>query len=116
VVARNEVQRTIWAIFTNPADGTPSPRSIGRGNVISNGPPNISIGLFVQDGSTYSGNRVNGQRFGVLVFGHGPGTTFERNDFRGNLWDCYDDSAIPATWIDNLGDTSRPPGICSPAP
>ncbi len=47
--------------------------------------------------------------------------TLRGNDFRGNRGlDCHDDGlsadGAPSTWIDNLGDTSDPPGICSPGP
>ncbi len=66
---------------------------------------------------------MSGYGFGAYVNGeyHGPrAATLRGNDFRGNdILDCSDyfpaEGAL-SVWIDNLGDTSDPPGICSPAP
>ena len=127
IVAGNTVRRTYLGIDTHLFEEYPGgtqPRAIVRGNVITGGPPGSygdSTGLWIGDASTYSGNRVSGYEYGAYVFSDYT-VTLRGNDFRGNrLTDCYDDEqeeneAQLSTWIDNLGDTSYPPGICSPGP
>ncbi len=125
VVAGNRVHRAylgIWIPDLYLEAGVPQPRAIVRGNVITGGfPGDDNPGLWIGDASTYSDNRVSGYPIGVEVEG-GYSPTLRGNDFRGNdIVDCFDSDGTRAdgalsTWIDNLGDTSDPPGICSPGP
>ena len=127
IVAGNTVRRTETGISIEGfvlGPGIPQPRAIVRGNVITGGPPGATGLDIATDGSTYYGNRVSGYAYGVSVAAGYHGTrvpTLRGNDFRGNdIVDCtdYGPSANGAlsTWIANLGDTSDPPGICSPGP
>ena len=93
--------------------------------MIGDGPPlRDSTGLHIADASTYTGNRVSGYDIGVVAeagFGGRRVPTLRGNDFRGNdRLDCWDLSFVefgePSIWIDNLGDTSDPAGICAQGP
>jgi len=118
VVAGNRVQRTFYGIVTD-VDGPP-PRAVIRDNLITEGSPD-GVGLWIQERATYIRNRVSGYAVGAYAdTGHdgAPVATLRDNDFRGNdILDCNDaNGEALSIWIDNLGDTSDPPGLCSPGP
>ncbi len=118
VVAGNRVQRTLYGILTE-AFGDPPPGAVIRDNVITDGAPDAdSTGLAISDASTYVRNRVSGYGIGAAADSGDDGravATLRDNDFRGNhSLDCF--GGAPTIWIDNLGDTSDPPGLCSPGP
>lgn len=86
---------------------------------------NVQRGLdFNQtSGVEITGNRVVATEVGVDVDSLSSGNNFHDNDWDGSAPnDCYDASSgggtanTANTWTNNYGDTSSPPGICTPAP
>ena len=86
---------------------------------------NVQVGLLLQQATNVeiAQNSMSGWDFGVAV------QQSTDNNFHDNDWgnsagtaDCYDDSSgggtanTANTWTNNLGATSSPAGICTPAP
>jgi hypothetical protein len=81
-----------------------------------------NIGLFTADGIAIRSNRAtNGKDLaGIFVNARSTGNLFRDNRALGNeRLDCWDrsegtgTSGTANTWIDNIGETDRPSGICN---
>jgi hypothetical protein len=69
------------------------------------------IDFFDVSDSLIRGNRIFGFQEGIDLSWDSDSNEVRRNDARGNVLDCLD-SGTANTWVNNLGDTSDPTGLC----
>lgn len=69
------------------------------------------IDFFYASDSLIRGNRIRDFQEGIHLSPDSGSNEVRGNDARGNVLDCLDEGTAN-TWVNNLGDTSDPTGIC----
>jgi hypothetical protein len=121
VVIRDNVVRYAFSAI---AVGNGATNALVADNVVLDSKGRFALLLYDLIDSTIRGNRVTGSASpGLWVRDDSHGLIIHDNDLRGNAGlDCLDESAgngtmgTANTWRRNLGDDSRPKGICRASP
>jgi parallel beta-helix repeat protein len=103
--------------LSNRIDNNRFDRNKGSGIFLENGQTNTVRGNHVRSNGTTGGDTTDGIRVSAVSTNN----TINSNFMRGNVThDCHDDShglgtlGTANTWLNNLGDTSQPAGLCRP--
>jgi parallel beta-helix repeat protein len=92
------------SVSTNSVEGNKD-----SGVLIDNSDSNVVSDNHVRNNGTDSGDTTDG----IRINAPSTGNTIQRNHLRLNVThDCHDNST-GNSWLDNRGDTSFPPGLCS---